>query len=788
MKQGLALSYLIETAILTLTLVSGLYFVNVYNQQALIQRDISLKTQLNKYAVELTVETVSSMSQRTYHHDRYAKKQFDFEDVLEKISLNNANNKELKTSLREFLEHVTNYMQLSTMLKTSFKFVSNFASNNDFKDHLEKEISLEIISKVSAFENSINIENKHKIKEETLYLLESINGLKKTDANWYMLKVNTLFIINNLIQSDKILEPIKNTNINTILSKNIEQLRNLQKSNFWILTFWGIIFIASILFLLLAAIIRQSIHLHHANLSVKRSAKSKSEFLANMSHEIRTPMNGIMGLSDILMKTPLSDRQRSHLKKIKFSTRSLITIINDILDFSKIESDKLTIEIIPFDIAELLDNVKAMMSNSAASKGLEFAIDSDVNLKSEYNGDSVRLGQILLNLTSNAIKFTSHGHILLRVSVSDRLDNIDTIELSVIDTGIGIPEDKIDNLFNRFTQAESSTTREYGGTGLGLSICKKLTELMGGEINARSTVGKGSTFSASIPLTHAEETPQEAEVSFDGQTLLIIEDNLITQEITHKFATDLGLQVDISSTAEEAINKLSSKDYDFCLLDWVLPDSSGEASLEAIRQRLPDNKIIIFTSHDAENIEVADGIAILTKPLLRPSLYKALKTSSGYEASPTEISETYSREKEVDLQDYKKQKLEDSCKLKVLLVDDNDINIFVAEDILMELEADIEIAKNGQEASEKACSEHFDLVLMDIQMPIMDGIESTQLIRQIHSMEELPIFALTANVMEEDIKKYQSIGMNGHLGKPFEGDEIIAVVQSIIDMKNSNIN
>lgn len=777
MRHGLALSYLIEAVLLTLMLTSGLYFVDAYIQQQQLQHNISLKTTLNKNAVELAIETLSSRSQRTYHHDRYAQKQFEFESILNQLPLNTEREQPLKMAINTFLENVTNYMQLSTMLKTSLKYVSQFENENNLVNEFERALALEIMSKVSAFENSINLYKKELIKADLKQTLGLISGLEEDSKQWYMLKINAQFIVEKLLESEEFLIPIKNTEINQALSKEINHLGIAQRNYYWSMLLSGITFFVAIFALLLSAIVRQSIQLHFANVRVQKSALAKAEFLANMSHEIRTPMNGIMGLSDILLKTQLTERQRSHLEKIKFSTKSLTTIINDILDFSKIESDKLDVEIVPFDITELLDNVKAMMSNSAVNKGLEFAIDSDNQLKTAYQGDPVRIGQVLLNLISNAIKFTSKGHVLLRVSVAKRENNIDEVSFSVIDTGIGIETSKIDELFQRFTQAESSTTREYGGTGLGLSICKKLTELMEGSISVSSKVGEGSVFSATIPLVHAECASKSEVGSLIGQSVLIVEDNLISQEITHKFCEDLGLQSDLASTAEQAKEKLSQKNYTFCLLDWMLPDSSGEQFLESVRTVLADEKIIICTSHDTENIEVADGITILTKPILRPILARALQKSLQHckkIATPSLQTQTQDNA------------LADSHNptsppnFRVLLVDDNDINILIAEEMLKQLGVDVSTAKNGQEAVDKALSETFGLVLMDIQMPVMDGMQATTLIREKFSADELAIFALTANVMENDIKKYLEVGMNGHLAKPFEAEKIENIVKSFM--------
>ncbi|GLS28187.1 response regulator [Marinibactrum halimedae] len=789
------ISYGIEVLFLTTILVSGLRFVDAYAHLRNHQEDFKLKSTLNELAVELAIEAVSSRSQRTHHLDRYAEKQFEFEQILQKLPTTDQRESKLNPLLKQFMENVTNYIQLSTMLKTSLKFVAQFDLENTGMSNAQRTQTLDIIATVSALENSISIDKKEQIKKQLLLKLETLPDIHHTNnALWYMFKIHTKFIADNLLRSDQFLDPIQKTEFNTVLTNELSRLNSFQEHHYWNMVFYGFSFVASIFGLLLTSILRQSFQLHLANHKARKSAQAKARFLANMSHEIRTPMNGIMGLSDILLNTELTSRQRSHLEKIKFSVKSLTTIINDILDFSKIESENLNLEIVEFDLSDLLDNIKAMLSNSASEKGLEFVIDCDKKLQPTYQGDPVRIGQILLNLTSNAIKFTPKGSVILQLVPVEQQSHQDIVAFSVIDTGIGIAQDQIDTLFQRFTQAESSTTRKYGGTGLGLSICKMLTELMGGNIVAKSELGKGSEFCVTLPLSHSQGNLIESSpASFKGEQLLIIEDNIITQEITQKFAEDAGLNVTVASLAKEGLSKLDESFYSFILIDWVLPDMHGYEVVEYARHHSPNSHILVFTSYDKENIEVEKEIAILTKPILREDLIHALKESQVRKENGkhndinTELdidsqsdNEAESTAIKLDSPIHSDEPNNISSTLKVLIADDNDINLFVAQEILMELNVEVTTAENGKIAVERILNNAFDLVLMDIQMPEMDGIEATIKIREHFSPHQLPIYALTANVLEDEVRSYEKAGMNGHLGKPFEADEIIELVGSYI--------
>nr|WP_282099466.1 response regulator [Pseudoalteromonas luteoviolacea] len=526
--------------------------------------------------------------------------------------------------------------------------------------------------------------------------------------------------------------------------------------------------------------------LKKANQLANQAAETKSLFVSNMSHEIRTPMNGILGLTDILLNTELTAIQRNYLEKVRFSANALTTIINDILDFSKIESKKLHIEHVSFQFEDLLDNLRSLITPIANTKGIKLIFDLDPELNDHYVGDPVRINQIMLNFASNAVKFTEQGTVTLNVRKKRKAQDKEWVEISIIDTGIGIAEDKVALLFERFTQAESSTTRKYGGTGLGLTICKLLTELMHGEIHVESTVGQGSKFTVTLPLdTICNEEP-EIVVNMQG-SMLIVEDDPIYLEVSTNIARSLGLEVTGATRGCEAQLRLSESQFDILLLDWVLPDYEANELLKKLESLdvLPQ-RVVIYTAHTEEFIKTDLDYPILYKPLLKRDLIDVLTrprdctpgtaSSSGGATGRDETAKPSG--------DVSSNVLQGS-QLKVLLVEDNEINRIVALKLLGRIDGlEVDVAVNGQEAVEviNACDGAFDMVFMDIQMPVMDGVEATKVIRQSYDADTLTIIALTANVMQSEIDKYFAIGMNGHLGKPFKMSELEDVFKQHADL------
>ena len=407
-------------------------------------------------------------------------------------------------------------------------------------------------------------------------------------------------------------------------------------------------------------------------------------------------------------------------------------------------------------------------------KGLEFIFEIDDQLSPSYQGDPVRIGQILLNLASNAMKFTSEGHVLLSVKLEKKEEHVDHVVFNVIDTGIGITPEQQSKLFKRFSQAESSTTRKYGGTGLGLTICKMLSELMDGQVTVESNAGEGSCFSVHLPLSTEIVLPDIEDVDFKGLSILLVEDNALTSEITVNVLESLNCQVHTAFDAKSALSTLSDNQFDMVLLDWKLPDLVGLELINRIEEHDKQfSHLIIFTGYDADYLSLGLSYPVINKPLIKHDLVQLIREVC---FSDNILDKPIANEKVQSLEQY--------SHIKILLVEDNEINILVAMDVLESLGVKVDIAKNGLEAISGVTNNDYDLVLMDIQMPEMDGMEATEEIRKIKSSKELPIVALTANVLQEEVEKYKELGMNDHIGKPFERSEIKTVIERLDEYKH----
>jgi signal transduction histidine kinase/DNA-binding response OmpR family regulator len=794
-------TYLAEALILLSIIVSGKSFIDSYGTQIYIKNEMQQITTLAEYAVELTVETLSTMNQSTRHYDRFAQKQFTFEDTLQTLEEAHTLSAPLKNELNKFLSYVSNYMQLATMLKTSYRVVTQTNFQSDKLSIQEQYTVAKLIALVASYQNATRESTLNEIETNLAEPFFTSNSIFTNDYRWKMFTLHINFITQNTVKAEGFLSPIRDTQLNLALTQSLNELNDHLLQNYWKVSWRGLAFVVSLFMLFITVMYRQSRQLQKANIKAMQAAETKSQFLANMSHEIRTPMNGIMGLTDILLNTDLTGHQKDYLDKIRFSAKSLTTIINDILDFSKIESEKLEIEYIPFNMAHLLDNVKTMVARSASDKGIEFIIEIDPVLSDSYLSDPVRLAQILMNLTSNAIKFTAEGHVLLRVTKENAPSGADNnshnLLISVEDTGIGLSEDQQQKLFSRFTQAQSSTTRKYGGTGLGLTICKMLTELMGGEISVSSEVDKGSTFSVRLPMSPANVSSSIEDTPLAGQSLLIVEDNPITLEITAKMGEMLNLNVKQAANAKSALDLLEAESFDYLLVDWKLPDLTGQDFIKAIKNKLGDSaSILIFTGFDADYLDADLAFPVLTKPVLKQDLYKALKKLDLDASTPDDRAESFpaastavsspATQAQSDTPDVEsgEQVIPDYSHLKVLLAEDNSINILVAKTILESLGITPTIAMNGLEAVEcvKAHPD-YDLVLMDVQMPEMDGMEATRQIREKLNIINLPIVALTANVMAEEVEQYKKIGMNGHLGKPYDSEQLKGIIEQMTSNK-----
>lgn len=509
------------------------------------------------------------------------------------------------------------------------------------------------------------------------------------------------------------------------------------------------------------------------------ASQAKSEFLANMSHEIRTPLNAVMGLTDLLQRTEVNTKQADYLSKIKSSSSSLLAVINDILDFSKIEAGHLQLEEIPFSVYEVMANLSEMFSHRAHEQEIELLIHIDDQTPSALIGDPTRLGQVLINLTSNALKFTRQGEIVIAVHpCSQQGDDAGQImvEFSVTDTGIGIETTRLETIFDSFTQADSSTTRNFGGTGLGLTICRQLTQMMGGNITIESEQGKGSTFSFTVALRLQPENKQVSLIppmDLRGLRVLIIDDNKTAREILATIIESFHMQATTAHSGQAALELLQQDQdgFDLVLLDWKMPEMNGLETARKVKSDLHLNKLPIICMVSAYGRE--DLMQQSERKFLDAFLHKPVNQSFLFDA----IMELFGRcEKMLDNKKHQiiAEPLAEKKQLtgrRVLLVEDKEINREIAIEWLNSAGISVEIAEDGQQAVDFFANPNaprVDGVLMDIQMPNMDGLEATHKLREKTELQELPIIAMTAHAMQGDREKCLAAGMNDYITKPID--------------------